>query len=88
MSEVQIQAKFITIMQQYSGKRIVEITVPADPAAAVSFIIDHFNIPWKNQLEKSARIFINRQTAATFIRSGKPLQHGDQIAFIPISGGG
>jgi len=64
------------------------MTVPAEPDAAVNFIIKHFNIPWENQLEKSARIFINRQTADVFIRSRKLLQHGDQIAFIPISGGG
>ena len=39
---VRISVKFVTIMQDYSGRRLVEMDVPPDPGAAMRSIIDHF----------------------------------------------
>lgn len=80
--------RFITLMQRYSGQRNMDLDLPLDPQAAIDTVIARFQIPWKDNLEKSARIFINREFAHTFIDSGKKLQDGDTISFIPISGGG
>lgn len=62
--------------------------VPRDPHQAINFIIDRFHIPWKDHLEKSSRIFINKNFSEAFIKSGELLNPDDTIAFIPISGGG
>ena len=83
-----VHLRFITLMQRYSGKRDMDLDLPTDPEAAIADVIERFNIPWKDHLEKSARIFINREFAETFTKSGKELKDGDQISFIPISGGG
>ena len=86
--KVEVQIRFISIMQKYSGERDFKLKVPPDPAAACDFIIHRYAIPWKEKLEKSTRIFINKQLAQVFIKSGQNLQEGDLLAFIPISGGG
>ncbi len=86
--KIEVQIRFVSIMQRYSGERDFKLKVPPDPAAACDFIIQHYNIPWKDKLEKSTRIFINKQLAQVFIKSGKNLQEGDSLVFIPISGGG
>jgi molybdopterin converting factor small subunit len=75
-------------MQRYSGKRELHMELPSDPHKAVEAIIDKLNIPWKDNLEKSVRIFINKQFLDAFIKSGQQLSEDDIIAFIPISGGG
>lgn len=62
--------------------------VPTDPAQAIDLIINRFQIPWKDNLEKSTRIFINQRLNDPFAGRGHPLQDKDTIAFIPISGGG
>jgi molybdopterin converting factor small subunit len=88
-ARVSITVKFVSIMQKYSGnKRTVEMELPADPAQAIDFIINHFQIPWKDDLEKRTRIFINQTLSDQFVDSGKRLKNGDTLAFIPISGGG
>jgi molybdopterin converting factor small subunit len=86
----QITARFITIMQEYSGKgnREVEMQLPTEANQAVAFIIEKFQIPWYGDLEKQARIFIAGLTYDAFLASGEELKDGDTIAFIPISGGG
>jgi hypothetical protein len=66
----------------------MDLDLPADPQKAIDSIISRFQIPWKGRLEKSTRIFINREFADAFIHSGKQLRPGDQISLIPISGGG
>ena len=86
---VPVILKFVSIMQRYSGdKREVEMELPTDPVEALQFTIDRFQIPWKGNLEKSTRIFINQTLYDPFLESGKRLKAGDNIAFIPISGGG
>jgi molybdopterin converting factor small subunit len=86
---VLITVKFISIMQKYAGnKREVEMELPTDPAQAIHLIINHFQIPWKDNLEKSTRIFINQTPNDPFVDSGQRLKDKDTIAFIPISGGG
>ena len=87
--KIKVTVRFLTIMQKYSGdKREVEVDVPSEPHLAVEHIIKRFRIPWKDYLEKSIRIFINKEHGNTFIEKGEPLQEGDVITFIPISGGG
>lgn len=88
METVAVTVRFVTIMQRYSGQRELQMDVPSDPSQALSVIIDRFNIPWKDKLEKSSRIFINKQFHEQFIESGQKLNAGDVIAFIPMSGGG
>lgn len=88
METVAITVRFITIMQRFSGQRELQMEVPPDPSQALEIIIDKFNIPWKDKLEKSSRIFINKQFYEKFIESGQKLNAGDVIAFIPMSGGG
>ena len=88
METVTLTVRFVTIMQRYSGQRELQMVVPTDPNQALSAIIDKFSIPWKNNLEKSSRIFINRQFYEKFLQSGQKLNAGDVIAFIPMSGGG
>lgn len=86
---VSITVRLVSIMQKYSGdKREVEMEVPADPAEAIHLIINHFQIPWKDNLEKSTRIFINQTLNDPFVDRGHRLKDKDTIAFIPISGGG
>lgn len=83
-----VHLRFITLMQRYTGKRDMDLELPVDPEAAIAAVIERFQIPWKDHLEKSARIFINREFSHRFIDSGKSLKEGDIISFIPISGGG
>jgi molybdopterin converting factor small subunit len=88
--EVHVTVRFITIMQKYSGEgqREVEMELPPDPGQAVALIIERFQIPWQDNLEKQARIFIEGLTYDAFLESGLRLKSGDTIAFIPLSGGG
>ena len=87
---VQVTVRFITIMQKYSGDglRDVEMTLPSEPRQAVDLIIERFGIPWKGELEKWVRIFINGVNDQAFFESGEYLKGGDIIAFVPISSGG
>ena len=85
---VEVKVRFITRMQRYSGQKDIRMELPSDPNLAISTIIQQFNIPWKNDLEKSTRIFINKKFSDAFIKSGEPLKKDSVIAFIPISGGG
>ena len=86
---VQVTVRFITIMKKYSGsKREVEMELPREPDQAVDHIVNRFHIPWKDNLEKYTRIFINGVVHDSFVESGERLKAGDTIAFIPISGGG
>jgi len=62
--------------------------LPPDPSRAIDILIAKFHIPWKDNLEKSTRIFINKIFSDAFIKSGELLKKDDVIAFIPISGGG
>jgi len=88
MKTVTVTVRFITIMQRYSGQRELQMELPPDPSRAIAIIIDKFRIPWKDKLEKSARIFINKQFFEKFIDNKHKLNTGDVIAFIPMSGGG
>ena len=87
---VQVTVRFVTIMQRYSGNglRDVEMVLPSEPRQAVDFIIERFGIPWKGELEKWVRIFINGVTDQVYFESGEYLKGGDIIAFVPISSGG
>ena len=86
---VTIRVRFVSIMQKYSrNQREVQVDVPTDPAQAIQLIINRFQIPWEDDLEKSTRIFINKTLNVSFVDSGKRLTHQDTIEFIPISGGG
>jgi molybdopterin converting factor small subunit len=85
---VEVKVRFITRMQRYSGQREIRMELPSDPNQAIDTIIEQFHIPWKDNLEKSTRIFINKKFSATYIKSGELLKKDDVIAFIPISGGG
>ena len=87
---VQVTVRFITIMQRYSGegKRELEMELPARPDLAVDLIIEQFQIPWQDNLERQARIFIEGLSYDAFLASEKYLKDGDTISFIPISGGG
>ena len=86
---VSITVRFVSIMQKYSGnKREVQVEVPTDPVQAIDLIINRFQIPWKDNLEKSTRIFINQTLNDPFVDRGQRLKDKDTIAFIPISGGG
>lgn len=85
---VSVTVRFITLMQRYSGQREFKLNLPSDPNKAIKIIIKRFEIPWKDNLEKSTRIFINKQFSESFIKRGEKLRKNDLIAFIPISGGG
>ena len=85
---VSVTVRFITLMQKYTGQREFRMDLPSDPGRAIETIIDRFDIPWKDNLDKRTRIFINKQFAELFIKRGEKLKTDDLIAFIPISGGG
>ena len=85
---VSIRVRFVTIMQRYSGHRELVVHLPTDPQEAIDVLIKRFQIPWTGTLEKSVRIFINKELLETFTKSGRPLSEGDWISFIPLSGGG
>lgn len=85
---MRVKVMFITIMQRYSGQREIEMELTSDPAGAVEQITERLAIPWKDNLEKSTRIFINGENFESFVKSGRSLSPNDTIAFIPISSGG
>ncbi len=85
---VSVTVRFITLMQRYSGQREFKMDLPSDPSKAIETIISYFDIPWKDNLEKRTRIFINKQFSESYIKHGEKLKTDDLIAFIPISGGG
>ena len=85
---VMITVKFITFMQRYSGKKYVEMDLPRDFGHALELILKRFNIPWKNQLEKSAFILINSTPYQIFQKNRQLLNPDDTITFIPIISGG
>ncbi|UCE42327.1 MAG: hypothetical protein JSV17_04995 [Candidatus Aminicenantes bacterium] len=85
---VKVKVRFVTRMQKYSGQRDIWMELPADPSQAIETIIAKFQIPWKGNVEKSTRIFINKKFSDAFIKSGVQLKDDDVIALIPISGGG
>ena len=88
METVTVTVRFVTIMQRYAGQRELQMELPSDPCRAIAIILDKFHIPWKDKLEKSTRIFINKQFCEKFIDDKQILKAGDVIAFIPMSGGG
>jgi molybdopterin converting factor small subunit len=88
IESVCVKVRFITLMQRYSGQRDLKMDLPNDPSLAIETIITRFEIPWKDKIEKRTRIFINKQFAESYIKSGEKLKDDDLIAFIPISGGG
>lgn len=88
INSVSVTVRFITLMQRYSGQREFKMDLPNDPSLAIETIITHFDIPWKDNLEKRTRIFINKQFVESYIKRGEKLKKDDLIAFIPISGGG
>jgi molybdopterin converting factor small subunit len=75
-------------MQRYSGQKELEIDVPEDPGEAVAKIVRQFRIPWAGRLEKSVRVFINKELLEVYAGSGRKLAEGDRISFIPMSDGG
>ncbi len=86
---VSVTVRFVSIMCKYAGdKREVQVEVPADSAQAIDLIINRFQIPWKDDLERSTRIFINQKLNDPIADKEKLLKDKDIIAFIPISGGG
>lgn len=87
---VQVTVRFITIMQQYSGKgnREVQMEMPTRPNEALARIIEQFQIPWEDGLAAQVRVFVNGIVYDTFLAGGQRLKGGDVIALIPISGGG
>jgi len=88
METVPVTVRFVTIMQRYAGQRELQLELPSDPCRAIAVIIEKFHIPWKDKLERSTRIFINKQFSEKFIDNKQTLKSGDVIAFIPMSGGG
>ncbi|HUU52383.1 MAG TPA: hypothetical protein VMW92_05085 [Candidatus Heimdallarchaeota archaeon] len=88
LDSVSVTVRFITLMQRFSGQRDLKMDLPSDPSLAIETIITHFDIPWKDNLEKRTRIFINKQFVESYIKRGEKLKKDDLIAFIPISGGG
>ena len=85
---VPVHVRFVTIMQRYSGCREMVMSLPPDPREAIDVLVQRFRIPWAGTLEKSVRIFINRELLETFLKSGRPLKEGDRISFVPLSDGG
>lgn len=87
---IQVTVRFITIMQMYSGQgnREVQMELSPRPDEALAQIIEQFQIPWKDRLEKQVRVFINGIVYDSFLAGDGRLKGGDVIAFIPISGGG
>jgi molybdopterin converting factor small subunit len=87
---VRITVRFVTIMQRYSGagKREVQMELPPEPSHAVQHIIEQFQIPWEDNLERYVRVFINGLVYDSYVETGERLESGDTIAFIPSSSGG
>ena len=87
---IQVTVRFITIMQRYSGEgnREIQMELSPRPEEALAQIIERFQIPWKDSLEKQVRVFMNGIVYDSFLVSGQCLKGGDVIAFIPMSGGG
>ncbi len=89
MKTVKVKVQFIGLTQRYSNdKREIEMDLPADPKEAIDSIIKQFQMPWKNDLEKITRIFINNLIFENFTKKEELLKPGDIVAFITLSGGG
>jgi len=87
-SPVKVGVRFVSLVQRHTGLRRVEMELPAEPEKALKVVIDRYRIPWAGDLERSCRIFVNRQPVERLIKTGKLLQEGDVISFIPILAGG
>jgi molybdopterin converting factor small subunit len=85
---VKVRVRFITVLQRYSGAREVDLELPRDPRKAIAAIITKYGMPWADKLEKSTRIFINKEIAESYLDSGRLLEENDVLVFVPISGGG
>ncbi len=86
---VKVTVRFITIMQKYTGRRReIEMDLSPEPEQAIEHIIQKFDIPWTEQMQKFIRIFINRELSKVFVENGKQLKDGDTILFVPVSCGG
>lgn len=85
---VPVNVRFVTVMQRYSGQRELVIPLPADPREAVEALVRRFEIPWAGALEKSVRIFVNKEPLEEHVKRGRPLREGDWISFVPLSDGG
>jgi molybdopterin converting factor small subunit len=85
---VPVRVRFVTIMQRYSGQRELVMPLPEDPREAVDALVRRFEIPWAGALEKSVRIFVNKELLEAHVKSGRPLREGDRISFVPLSDGG
>ncbi len=77
-------------MQRYSGQgnREIQMELSPRPEEALAEIVEKFQIPWKDSLEKQVRVFMNGIVYDSFLAGGQRLKGGDVVAFIPISGGG
>jgi len=87
---VRVTVRFITIMQKYSskGRREVEMELPTLADQAIDLIIERCEIPWRDNLEKQVRIFIEGLAYDAFLATEQSLKDGDTISFIPVSCGG
>jgi molybdopterin converting factor small subunit len=85
---VGIQVRFLSLFERHSGVPHAWLEVPRDPNLALREIFSRYRIPWENELERTSRIFINKQLSSRFIRERKNLSEGDVISFVPMVGGG
>jgi molybdopterin converting factor small subunit len=87
-ASVKVRVRFVSLIQRHTGVRRVDMELPAEPEKALKMVINRYRIPWAGDLERSCRIFINRQPVERLIKTGALLQEGDVISFIPILAGG
>ena len=85
---IRVKVRFASLLQRYTSVLNVELEVPQDPEKALARIVESSGLPWKDTLEKTTGVFINRIPASRFIRQKRLLSEGDTISFIPMAGGG
>jgi len=86
--KVKIKAKFFGLPKDYQGDREVEMEVSEDFQQALEEIDSRTRIGIKEKLDKRFVILINGRNYRRSLEEKGKLEEGDNLAFVPLVGGG
>lgn len=86
--KVKIKAKFFGLPKDYHGDREIEMEVSEDFQQALEEIDHRTRIGIKEKLDKRFVILINGKNYRRALENKGKLEEGDNLAFVPLVGGG